>query len=557
MKYIIRTLIFLFFTNANAQIKCVELSKEIANDFCTYQYFYNESNNYKYLHRKISSGNGTAVNEIIAINKQTSQLKSLPRFYTETNGQMICLNDKNSCITIKKMFDYFLILHLKDTQVLKLDSINLRSYDASFYLNDSLIYYTAFKDLNDKYFKLYQYNINQKTNIVIDSINKATLPRIHKIKFINNSLLLFTESGIMLYDGNTLNDIFTKPLDFLIYDKVIDGKMYATVFTTDTYKYALLASDGTKSGTKTYNLSDFYEDEKGNEKIEFIGDEIYQKSTEVTKSGTSIKYYMFDRTQLEFVESINLKFSYPYTQEMFPINDNKYLILTKNSKAARNEFDFSLLIKNISNNDSSKIQLPNFDDSLLKANRIEKVSIAGNYAYLELNNSKGTYDVKNYYKQFVRADLKNEIAQVVQSPYRIQQNDTVYSSDSMRWELKTKNFNNICQTYTLNDSFYFFNYIDSSKIFTINVIREAKPTFIKNYSLNNDLTIYPNPSNGKIFLDANYEFDNACLYDVNGRKIKEVKINKNIIDFDNIENGMYLIQLKGNVSITKMIIIQK
>ncbi|MFI5141038.1 MAG: DNRLRE domain-containing protein, partial [Bacteroidia bacterium] len=73
-----------------------------------------------------------------------------------------------------------------------------------------------------------------------------------------------------------------------------------------------------------------------------------------------------------------------------------------------------------------------------------------------------------------------------------------------------------------------------------------------NTSIKNHLTIYPNPANNKITIDANNVTD-VKLFDVLGKQITSTK--DNVVDVSNLPDGVYFIQVKTNTTTTTQKII--
>jgi hypothetical protein len=83
-------------------------------------------------------------------------------------------------------------------------------------------------------------------------------------------------------------------------------------------------------------------------------------------------------------------------------------------------------------------------------------------------------------------------------------------------------------------------------------------TGINNFNYEKEITIYPNPSSGKIFIDIKntQEQIEIIVYDIYGSEVKNIKIgaNKNSIDFE--DNGIYFISVTNGLykSVKKIII---
>jgi len=75
------------------------------------------------------------------------------------------------------------------------------------------------------------------------------------------------------------------------------------------------------------------------------------------------------------------------------------------------------------------------------------------------------------------------------------------------------------------------------------------------------VTIYPNPSLGKVFINnvGSVALKNAVIYDITGKKVKEFNqiTNQKSLSFGSLRSGLYLLKLNSDKSsITKKLIIQ-
>ena len=66
------------------------------------------------------------------------------------------------------------------------------------------------------------------------------------------------------------------------------------------------------------------------------------------------------------------------------------------------------------------------------------------------------------------------------------------------------------------------------------------------------LKFYPNPTTGKIYINAKETIQSIRIFDTHGRIIDELSINKNDIqvDISTVESGMYILEIKGNNSVS-------
>ena len=116
----------------------------------------------------------------------------------------------------------------------------------------------------------------------------------------------------------------------------------------------------------------------------------------------------------------------------------------------------------------------------------------------------------------------------------------------------------------LNSNPNFFNgYIDDFKIWDRALSSEEISSLCKNLSNNQfdnfgeKLTIYPNPSDGKLFLKTKIDFTKIIIFNQIGSKVLTLNY-QNEVDLNSLNNGIYFLNFIGNHnSITRKIIISK
>ncbi|WP_188406840.1 LamG-like jellyroll fold domain-containing protein [Psychroflexus salis] len=116
----------------------------------------------------------------------------------------------------------------------------------------------------------------------------------------------------------------------------------------------------------------------------------------------------------------------------------------------------------------------------------------------------------------------------------------------------------------LNSNPNFFNgYIDDFKIWDRALNPEEISSLCKNLSNNQfdnfgeKLTIYPNPSDGKLFLKTKIDFTKIIIFNQIGSKILTLNY-QNEVNLNSLDNGIYFLNFIGNHnSITRKIIISK
>jgi hypothetical protein len=61
----------------------------------------------------------------------------------------------------------------------------------------------------------------------------------------------------------------------------------------------------------------------------------------------------------------------------------------------------------------------------------------------------------------------------------------------------------------------------------------------------NDVNIYPNPTSGVVYVNANTTFD-AVIYNCQGQVVKRLYDNNDYIDMSDLTDGMYFVEVKTN-----------
>ena len=96
---------------------------------------------------------------------------------------------------------------------------------------------------------------------------------------------------------------------------------------------------------------------------------------------------------------------------------------------------------------------------------------------------------------------------------------------------------------------------DGSGIFGVKTITITKPTAVSSVK-NDNTTIYPNPTNGTIYINSSNEITSFEIYSVLGEKvISSTLLTSNTIDIRHLTNGNYVLVLtsKSNERFTKRI----
>ncbi len=135
-------------------------------------------------------------------------------------------------------------------------------------------------------------------------------------------------------------------------------------------------------------------------------------------------------------------------------------------------------------------------------------------------------------------------------------NDTLYAhanpvANSYIWSLDAQYY---------NISSYPWQYLTKTGVYTVKIIdtngcfANSQPytvTALHNYISNpqniEGLKIYPNPSTGIYYIESTSTINDLTIYDLMGRKVYNNSANKNIIDLSTQPEGIYLLQINGNV----------
>jgi hypothetical protein len=77
-----------------------------------------------------------------------------------------------------------------------------------------------------------------------------------------------------------------------------------------------------------------------------------------------------------------------------------------------------------------------------------------------------------------------------------------------------------------------------------------------NYENSEAMSLYPNPANEKLYLkNSNYNNATILIFDLQGKKVLDRKVDSESIDISNLNKGIYVIKLvwSENIIITKLI----
>ena len=109
-----------------------------------------------------------------------------------------------------------------------------------------------------------------------------------------------------------------------------------------------------------------------------------------------------------------------------------------------------------------------------------------------------------------------------------------------------------CSTMTCDSSFVIKNNMTTSAPIQINVISGA--TTINEIGNVKSLSLYPNPSTGKVTLQGQKENGTVNVYNLLGMKVKTINIRSNSdmeLDLSSFENGIYFVEFNNGKAIVK------
>ena len=67
---------------------------------------------------------------------------------------------------------------------------------------------------------------------------------------------------------------------------------------------------------------------------------------------------------------------------------------------------------------------------------------------------------------------------------------------------------------------------------------------VDEFDQENTVSVYPNPTNGRLFINSSYTIKDIALYDVQGRKVQGFNISEeNMLDITHISKGVYFLEI--------------
>lgn len=128
----------------------------------------------------------------------------------------------------------------------------------------------------------------------------------------------------------------------------------------------------------------------------------------------------------------------------------------------------------------------------------------------------------------------------------------INSNGHVIYRIKPKNTSQVGDVF-YNSAEIYFDY--NLPVITNTVSTEVINSLQTNQFDINKLVLYPNPTNGKLFLEVNFEIKEINLLNIYGQRISSF-INKNEIDISDFANGIYFLKiedLNGKMIIKKVI----
>tara|TARA_B100001564_G_scaffold256165_1_gene218088 strand:- start:4584 stop:6410 length:1827 start_codon:yes stop_codon:yes gene_type:complete len=88
----------------------------------------------------------------------------------------------------------------------------------------------------------------------------------------------------------------------------------------------------------------------------------------------------------------------------------------------------------------------------------------------------------------------------------------------------------------------------SSAIMEIDYVRVYQPQPLSTPSIfENELLLYPNPSDGSFQIESGIQIDEVHIYSINGQKLQSLRPNKKLLTINsNLSKGLYLVEISGS-----------
>ncbi|RMA58080.1 T9SS type A sorting domain-containing protein [Ulvibacter antarcticus] len=173
------------------------------------------------------------------------------------------------------------------------------------------------------------------------------------------------------------------------------------------------------------------------------------------------------------------------------------------------------------------------------------LAIAQNHLYITENSQIVKYELSNPIREIVISDLDGLTGIVKFTDDKML--FTSYSPNSIyELDLNSESYTSLFPTNLVSswdivyvDDYIFVSDFEGGQVNKIDV----SALFVESFQ-NENISLYPNPTNNFLKIQNFKDVKNAIIYTVLGQRVAELEINENsIIDVQNLEHGIYLLKI--------------